>query len=141
MNSKLKGDIAEAVFTAECLKRGWIISKPYGDNCRYDAILDRGNGLERIQIKSSTFSSERGVIQSATRRIYNNQTKGQICNSYSKKDIDAFVIYSPELEKLYFVPIDEQENKKYINLRVSSSNKAVKTPKNPYIRWANKYEF
>ena len=141
MNSKLKGDIAEAVFTAECLKRGWIISKPYGDNCRYDAILDRGNGLERIQIKSSTFSPERGVIQSATRRIYNNQTKGQICNSYSKKDIDAFVIYSPELEKLYFVPIDEQEDKKYINLRVSSSNKAVKTPKNPYIRWANKYEF
>lgn len=139
MNNKQKGSIAEAVFTAECLKRGWIISKPYGDNCRYDAILDRGNGLERIQVKSSTFSTERGAIQAATRRIYNNQTKGQICNTYTKKDIDAFVIYSPELDKLYFVPIEEQENKKYINIRVTSSNKAATTPKNPSIRWADKY--
>ena len=141
MNNKLKGDIAEAIFTAECLKKGYIVSKPYGDNCRYDAILDRGNGLERIQVKSSTYSAERGVIQAATRRIYNNQTKGQICNAYSKKDIDAFVIYSPELNKLYFVPIDEQSDKKYINLRVSSSNKATETPNNPSIRWASKYEF
>jgi hypothetical protein len=141
MNSKLKGNIAEAVFTAECLKKGWVVSKPYGDNCRYDAILDRGSGLERIQVKSSTFSRERGVIQAATRRIYNNQTKGQICNTYDKKDIDAFIIYSPELNKLYFVPIDEQSDKKYINLRVSSSNKIMNTPKNPSIRWASKYEF
>lgn len=141
MNNKLKGDIAEAVFTAECLKKGWVVSKPYGDNCRYDAILDRGNGLERIQVKSSTYSQKRGVIQAATRRIYNNQTKGQICNTYSKKDIDAFIIYSPELNKLYFVPIDEQSDKKYINLRVSSSDKIANTPKNPSIRWADKYEF
>jgi hypothetical protein len=137
VNNKLKGDIAEAVFTAECVKRGWIISKPFGDNCRYDAILDRGYGLEKIQIKSSTFSKERGVIQAATRRIYNNKTKGQICNTYTKDEIDAFVIYSPELEKLYFVPIEEQENKKYINLRVSFKENT----KSPFIRWANKYEF
>lgn len=139
MNSKLKGTIAEAVFTAECLKRGWTVSIPYGDNCRYDAVLDRGNGLERIQIKSSTFSKDTGTIQAATRRIYNNQTKGQVCNAYTKKDIDAFVIYSPELEQLYYVPIEEQENKKYINIRVTSSTRAINTPKNPSIRWAEKY--
>ncbi len=140
MNSKSKGNIAEAVFTAECLKREWVVSKPFGDNCRYDAILDRGNGLERIQIKSSTFSSTKGVIQAATRRIYNNQTKGSICNSYSREDIDAFVIYSPELDKLYYIPIVEQENKKYINLRVSSSLRKEITPNNPSIRWAKDYE-
>jgi hypothetical protein len=137
MNNKLKGDIAEAVFTAECLKRGWVVSKPFGDNCRYDAILDRGKGLERIQVKSSTFSEKRGVIEAATRRIYNNQTKGQICNSYSKDEIDAFVIYSPELNKLFYLPIEEQENKKYVNLRVTSNEKT----KSPNIRWASKYEF
>ena len=137
MNNKLKGDIAEAVFTAECLKRGWVVSKPFGDNCRYDAILDRGKGLERIQVKSSTFSEKRGEIEAATRRIYNNQTKGQICNSYSKDEIDAFVIYSPELNKLFYLPIEEQENKKYVNLRVTSNEKT----KSPNIRWASKYEF
>ena len=140
MNSKLKGNIAEAVFTVECLKRDWVVSKPFGDNCRYDAVLDRGKGLERIQIKSSTFSSSKGVIQAATRRIYNNQTKGSICNTYTKNDIDAFVIYSPELNKLYYIPIEEQENKKYLNLRVSASLKKEVTPKNPSIRWACDYE-
>jgi hypothetical protein len=138
MNNKLKGDIAEAVFVAECLKKGWVVSKPFGDNCRYDAILDRGNGLERIQIKSSTYSTKRGVVEAATRRIYNNQTKGQICNCYTKDEIDAFVIYSPELEKLFYIPIEEQENKKYVNLRVTSNEN---TQKSPNIRWASKYEF
>lgn len=138
MNNKSKGNIAEAVFTAECLKRGWIISIPYGDNCRYDAILDRGNGLERIQIKSSTYSSRRGVIEASTRRIYNNKTKGQICNTYTKDEIDAFVIYSPELEKFYYIPIIEQEKQKTISLRVTT-NKRIENRSE--IRWASKYEF
>jgi hypothetical protein len=140
MNNKTKGNIAEAVFTAECLKKGWSVSIPFGDNCRYDAILDRGDGLERIQIKSSTFNTERGVIRAATRRIYNNQTKGSICNTYTKEEIDAFVIYSPELDKLYYVPISEQDGKKYLNLRVTASSKKAVTPKNPSIRWSKDYE-
>jgi hypothetical protein len=135
MNSKQKGSIAEISFIAECVKRNWTISIPYGDNCRYDCIIDRGRGLERIQIKSSTYEEKKNRIVSFTRRIYNNQ-KGSICNIYTREEIDGFVIYSPELNTFYYIPIEEQEQAS-ISLRINRDINA----KNgcPNIRWADNY--
>jgi hypothetical protein len=131
MNNKHKGTIAESVFTTEALKRGWTVSLPYGDNARYDVILDRGNGLERLQIKSSTLRNK--SIVAYTRSIYNN-SKGQQCKTYTAEEIDGFVIYSPELDSLYLVPIEKQEGKKSINLTLESRN-----PNHPMLNWAKDY--
>ena len=49
---KQKGEWAEVLFAAEILRRGWRISRPYGDSCRYDCIVDVGGHLSRVQIKA-----------------------------------------------------------------------------------------
>ncbi|GAG54005.1 unnamed protein product, partial [marine sediment metagenome] len=33
-------------------ERGYIVSKSFGDNTKYDFILDSGNKLSRVQVKS-----------------------------------------------------------------------------------------
>src|SRR4051812_25744099 len=38
--AKQKGEWAEVCFAAEVLRRGWRISRPYGDSAPYDCIVD-----------------------------------------------------------------------------------------------------
>ena len=40
--AKQKGEWAEVCFAAEILRRGWRISRPYGDSAPYDCIVDVG---------------------------------------------------------------------------------------------------
>lgn len=52
--SKHRGDVAEMQFMIEAKNRGFGVSKPFGDNERYDLILDGGRRrLWRVQVKSS----------------------------------------------------------------------------------------
>ncbi len=52
--SKHRGDVAEMQFMIEAKNRGFGVSKPFGDDERYDLILDGGRRrLWRVQVKSS----------------------------------------------------------------------------------------
>jgi hypothetical protein len=51
--NKHRGDVAEMQFMIESKNRGFGVSKPFGDNERYDLILDGGRRLWRVQVKSS----------------------------------------------------------------------------------------
>lgn len=57
MNSKDVGNLGEHIAIVELLKHGIIISRPLGDNSRYDLILDISNTLFTCQIKSTNVSS------------------------------------------------------------------------------------
>ena len=47
MDQKRKGRITELMVYAKLLKYGEV-SIPYGDNCRYDCILDINNKMLKI---------------------------------------------------------------------------------------------
>ena len=51
MNSKDKGNIGEAIMLAEFIKRGIQVSIPFGDNARYDLIIDLNGKLYKVQVK------------------------------------------------------------------------------------------
>lgn len=52
LTTKRRGSASEAIAMAVFLARGWAVSVPWGDNERYDLVIDRGNGLERVQVKT-----------------------------------------------------------------------------------------
>lgn len=97
MNWKDLGDVGEAVILSEAMQKGYIVSVPFGDNGRYDLVIDRGNGLERIQIKYYTGNGER--IDVSCR--YN---KGYKPKKYTKEDIDAIIVYDTFTKKSYYIP-------------------------------------
>lgn len=96
--SNQKGDIGEAFFVLRATQKGYWVGKMPQD-CPYDFVLDRGNGLERIQVKYRS-SAKNGSVQLNT-----NNTSPQSSRSY-KNLIDQFAVFNPETSEVYLVPAD-----------------------------------
>ena len=54
LNTKRRGELAEIAFAHKAIAQGFPVAKPFGDSERYDFVLDGGQALWRIQVKSST---------------------------------------------------------------------------------------
>lgn len=48
---KQKGDLADLKVATDLIDRGCHLSFPYGEDCDYDLIADKGGILHRIQVK------------------------------------------------------------------------------------------
>ena len=82
---------------------GYNVSIPWGDNARYDFILDIAGKLYKIQAKTSR-KSEDGVYRFNCKSTYLN-TKGNRTVNYKPDEIDYFCTFIEE--KCYLIPILE----------------------------------
>lgn len=130
MNSKAKGEISEGHVIAHLLKKGHSVSMPFGDNQRYDLILDDGKRLWRVQVKTARL--HKGCLVFNTASV--NGFTGARTN-YDDK-IDLFLVYSPDTDKVYRVPV-EQVPASSMTLRVEQPKGGPKTT----LVWAKNYEF
>lgn len=104
MNTKDKGDIAEAATITKLKKEGYTVSIPFGDNAKYDLIYDDGSNLIRVQCKNGKYKDGSVVFSCSS----NHRKDGNIVrSSYSEEDVDAFIVYCPTLDELYEVPIEK----------------------------------
>lgn len=102
---------------------------PFGENHRYDLVIDQGTGFSRIQVKTGRLRN--GVIWF---NCYSSHThrKGTSCRNYLG-EVEYFGVYCPEIESVYLVPIEE------VRLRGCLR---VDQPKNGQLkkmRWASNY--
>ena len=51
MNSKSKGNLGEIKVASEFIKYGCMVSFPFGDNARYDLVVDMNGELKKVQVK------------------------------------------------------------------------------------------
>ena len=58
MNSKDVGNLGEHIAIVELLKLGVSVSRPLGDNARYDLILEINGTLYTAQVKSTMVDKE-----------------------------------------------------------------------------------
>lgn len=100
---KQQGELIELAFYYKAYQKGIIISKPFGDNAKYDFITDK-NGLKRIQVKSS--SCKDTSVRNNTYKIATSHG-GSIKKIYSKKDIDFFACYIIPEDTWYIIPVEE----------------------------------
>jgi hypothetical protein len=131
MNSKAKGEVSEGHVIASLLNHGYSLSVPFGDNQRYDLIVDDGERLWRAQVKTGRI---RGGCLRFNCASINVLTQHRI--SYHGQ-IDLFLVYSPDTGKVYRVPIGEAPNAE-MSLRLQAT-KGTKGPRST-IRWAADYE-
>ena len=107
--SKNQGDMAEVAFTLECLKRGYSISEPVGDNQKYDRIVDVKGRLLKIQIKSCS-----RTLKSRTKNPCWRFTTGHGQKSKSRyllSDVDVFALYIIEKDLWVIIPNDNLGNR------------------------------
>lgn len=131
MDSHRKGELTEAIVIAELKRRSIPVSLPFGDNERYDIVVETpGGALLRVQVKTGWLSG--GKIEFHTRSQHTN-SKGNTYKPYDG-DIDYFLVYCHELETLHFIREDEFEES--ISLRVEEPEM-----ENRRINWATDFEF
>ena len=100
MDWKIQGQKVEAKFQFEVLNRDLVISKPFGDNSKYDFITDYKGLLKRVQVKSVGTPSKFGY------QCQLSSTNGSKRLRYSKKDIDIFAAHIIPLDVWYFIPVE-----------------------------------
>lgn len=104
MNSKTVGELTEAKVLVKLLSMGYVCSKPFGDNARYDLIADDGETLYRVQIKTGRVRE--GCV------MFNTSSSSRYVNKDYRGQIDWFVVYVPETDKFYVIPEQEAPQRK-----------------------------
>lgn len=104
MDPVRKGELTEATVVAELKRREIAVSLPFGDNERYDAVLEAPGGrLLRAQIKTGW--ERDGTVQFKGYSQHTNST-GNTYKPYTD-GIDCFLVYTHDFERLFLVWVDE----------------------------------
>lgn len=130
-NTQYKGYLTEQKCFVKCLEAGYTISKPLFDNARYDFILDTGNKLLRIQVKTSAWNEDHSAF-SFNGYSQHSTGNGNKRMKYTKAEVDYFMTEKDNVFYLY--PAEEQG---FVNrvLRITSKQNQSS------IKWAKDYEF
>ena len=118
MNSKQVGNISEARVLFEFQKRNIPVAIPWGDNERYDLIAEFNGKLNKIQVKTANEMRDGSIVCYA--RSSTNHTTNKNLTDY-QNDVDYFVFYNHNLDKIAIVPIEVIGTRKTIHLRVEEA--------------------
>ena len=130
-STQFKGNLTEQKCFVKCLEEGYLISKPLFDNARYDFILDTGNKLLRIQVKTSVWNDDHTAF---TFNGYSQHSTGNGNKrmKYTTKEIDYFMT---EKDGIFYLYPAEEEGFITKTLRISSGVNQAN------IKWAKNYTF
>lgn len=121
---------------ARLVQAGKFLLLPFGENQRYDIVIDEGDHFVRVQCKTGRIQN--GVVYfptcSSTYHHPNNQ--GLKCYQHPYKgQADLFGVYCPDNDRVYLVPVNECGGRA-ASLRIEPS----KNNQARGVRWARDYE-
>lgn len=128
-NSSTRGDASVGAIVALLLRCGYAVSLPFGNNQRYDIIVDDGMRLLKVQCKTGLMIN--GCISFPVSRMnYSKQRR-----SYHGQ-VDMFMVWSPKTGAVYAVPI-ELTGQSAMQLRID--NLKPMAPRSR-VKWAADFE-
>ena len=129
-DTKRIGDISEAQVITAFTKLGYHVLLPFGENHRYDLVVDDGANLLRVQVKTGRVRG--GVIRYSCSSSHAH--RGGTLRPYFGQ-IDYLAVYCPETEKVYILPEKELTATRAHLRLLPTRNNMKKT-----IRWASDFE-
>lgn len=133
-NTKTTGDKSIAKITAMLLDKDFTVLIPFGDNQRYDLVVELDGKFIKIQGKTGRIIN--GCIRANAYSVY--KLKGKYTKrKYTKEEIDCFIIYCPEIKKFFKIDVEDKFPWE-VYLRVDSPRKH-NSCKN--FKWAKDFEF
>jgi hypothetical protein len=100
LNTKRRGELAEIAFAHKAIALGFPVCQPFGDSERYDFILDGGQALWRIQVKSSTHILSGLYHVNAHRRTMGTAVP------YLPSEVDFLAAYIIPEDSWFILPLD-----------------------------------
>jgi hypothetical protein len=101
VNSKAKGELSEAIILAHLLKKGFSVSIPFGNNQRYDMIVDDGVTLSKVQCKTAHTNNGCAVFNTSSVNGFTSK------KTHYVGQIDYFLVYHPETGSIFKVPVND----------------------------------
>jgi PD-(D/E)XK endonuclease len=102
--AKRRGELSELAFFYKAASLGFGVAKPWGDSERYDFILDSGQRLWRVQVKSGGHHHNRRY---GLHGMCGNREQTQ----YTSAEIDFLAGYLIPLDIWYIIPVEKIQNR------------------------------
>jgi hypothetical protein len=135
-NPKAVGQLSEAYIIAKLIEVGYDVLTVYGDNARYDLVIEDADGnFHRVQCKTGRSNGE--YIEFAAASLYYHTRAGRTTHGSRPYhgQIEYFAVYCFETREVYLIPIDHA-GVSHMNLRlVPTKNNQEKG-----VKWAKDYE-
>jgi hypothetical protein len=131
---KAIGDRSTLAVLLALTAAGYPILLPFGENTRYDAVIDEDGGLARVQIKTGRLRL--GAVRFNVCSCYGHHRNPATHRRDYRGQVDLFAVYCPETAGVYLVPIAD------INVQTSCALR-VDPPRNNQrdgVRYAAPYE-
>jgi hypothetical protein len=96
---------------------GYPVLLPFGENTRYDIVIDTGAQLRRVQCKTGRL--RQGAVVFRTCSTYGHHPNPKVIRRDYEGQIDDFAVYCPELGSVYLIPIEDVQTRTSAMLRVS----------------------
>src|SRR6266545_2475327 len=98
---------------------GFAVSIPFGENVRYDLIIDDGQRLARVQCKTGRL--RRGAVLFNVCSCYGHHLRPGDARRTYHGQVDYFAGYCPDTGGGYLIPIDDLPVSNQASLRVEPS--------------------
>lgn len=109
VDCKRIGDVSELRVAAKLMEMGLSVAAPFGDNDRYDLVVDTGECFERVQVKTARLQKLRSKERAAKVLEITCKYSGSGSSSYkaySKKQIDCVIAYWPDEDRYFKLPVE-----------------------------------
>lgn len=123
--SNEQGDLGEVEFLHKAISLGLAIAKPYGQNHRYDFIVDDGKNLWRVQVKTCA------AAQDDLYKVGIYCTLHGVRVPYTDSEVDFVVVYIMLTKTWYVLPAREVAGQMYLRFRGPSETHH----RDPYARY------
>ena len=115
---------------ADLVAAGYLVSIPFGENHRYDSVIEKDNALFRVQVKTGRLRN--GVILFNCYSSHSHRG-GPTCRQYIG-EVEFFGVYCPDTDCTYLLPLSEMLTHRG-HLRVAP----VKNGQMKGLKWAQDY--
>lgn len=113
MHTKRLGKIGELRVASELLKLGYDVFFPLTEDLPVDLVVCKDNKFHKVQVKTRNPRNGKLPVPNRTNNAINKIKK------YSDSDVSVIILYDPENDNGYWIPISEFQGKGMIVLRLT----------------------
>jgi hypothetical protein len=113
---KAIGDTSQLAIMLGLDHAGYAFFIPFGENTRYDIVIDEGYRLARVQCKTGRLKS--GAVRFRACSSYAHHPNPKLLKRDYLGEIEYFGVYRRETEGVYLVPIEDVPVRREGALRV-----------------------
>jgi len=113
---KAKGDRSVLGIMFALHEAGYNLLVPFGENMRYDLVIDDGLQLARVQCKTGRLREGAVVFNMCS--TYAHHPNPRVVRRDYQGEVDYFAVFCLDNRRAYLVPISELPLRKQARLRV-----------------------